>query len=285
MAILFGLISMVGWGAGDIFVTKASRKYGSNATYLWGFVVAFLFSCLYLPFAPAISDYRMLGIVFVIQALHTISNLAFFKGLEIGNASVVGTIAQSFPFVTVLLSVMIFGETLSPAKILAIFILIVGITLLSFRVDQMTRLGVKNLMTDKGVIYGFFTLIGWGIVFALLRIPAERIGWFWTGYPLSIIALCLFLVKSMRKQALVTMRKPNWFLPIIPFGIMATMADFSYNIGLLHGFTSTIAPIAGASPVLFVILSRIIFKDPLSMQQKIGILIALGGIVFIGFSS
>lgn len=275
---------MIGWGTGDIFVTIASRRLGSSAAYIWGFAFAFLFASLLIPFTAPLLNYPMFLVAFALQIAHTISNLFFFKGLQIGNASIVGTLAQCFSLVTVLISIFVFGETLTILKILALITLTIGIILMSFRFDHVAQMGLAHVMTNRGVIYGFVTLIGWGVVFAFLRIPAESIGWFWTGYPLYILGVSLFLFKSMRGQALAAIKKPLWFLPVIPFSILASIADFSYNAGILHGFTSTVAPIAGGSPILFVILSTVIFKEPSSMVQKAGIILSLTGIILVAVS-
>ena len=58
-----------------------------------------------------------------------------------------------------------------------------------------------------------------------------------------------------------------------------------FNLGLTLGYSSLIAPVAGSSPVLFVVLSRFVFKEPLTGQQKTGIIFALAGIVLIGIST
>ena len=66
---------------------------------------------------------------------------------------------------------------------------------------------------------------------------------------------------------------------------LTSMANFAFNLGITYGFTAIVAPVAGSAPVLFVIISRFVFKEALTGQQRLGILFSLAGIVLIGISS
>jgi len=64
--------------------------------------------------------------------------------------------------------------------------------------------------------------------------------------------------------------------------LLIRMGDTALNYGLtLPNKSSLVAPIAGAAPILFVISSHFIFKDKLTKQQVIGIIISLVGIVLL----
>ena len=125
----------------------------------------------------------------------------------------------------------------------------------------------------------------WGIFWSLIRIPVERIGWFWSMYPLYPFFVILLFLKSFKRVNFSDLKKTNNLL-IMGAGCLFTLsANFGFNLGLTHGYTSIVAPIAGASPVIFVILSRIVFKERLTNQQKMGIILTLAGIVSIGVSA
>lgn len=279
MAIFFALLAFVGWGSGDVFVTIASRKIGNLHTYFWGYCFALILTSFYIPFAGPFPDISVIVIAFLIQIVHTAANIAYFRSLEIGNASLAGTISGGFPLVSVAISMILFGEILTPLKLLGILTIFTGVLLTSFDITQWRRNGFLRAVSDPGVPFALIALLGWGMTFSLIRIPVEKIGWFWSLYPIYPIALCLLFFRHVRKKCMNILRYPRVLAIIAAFIILVTIADFSYNIGILQGYTSTVAPIAGAFPVLFVLLSRIFLKDKLTPQQKIGILIALTGIV------
>lgn len=285
MAVIFALITLIGWGAGDIFVALSSRRLGAKQAYFWGMAFAFVLASAYIPFAGEMTDWGMFFIAILLNVVHIFGNLAYFKGLEIGKTAVVGTLSGAFVLVTILISLLLFGENLNLTQILGIVLIISGGIMVSLKLDNSGD-NIRGILTDKGIIYALAACLGWGIYFALVRIPAERIGWFYAGYPLYLLTFLLpFFMKEIRKNIFAVFSAVKVLIPVFIFTILITVADFSYNIGILQGFTSIVAPIAGAYPVLFVILSRFVFREKLNGQQKAGIFFALLGIVLIGISS
>lgn len=284
MAIVFALITLFGWASGDVFVTLTSRKIGSLPTYFYGFVVTLILTSLYIPFAGPIVDYRIFGLAILLNLVHTVGNIAFFKGLEIGNASLTASIAEAFPILTVLISLTYFKESLVPFQVLGIVFILIGIFLSSLKFDELITMNVHKILSDKGVKFALVALVGWGIFFAFVRIPAEKIGWFWAEYPLYFISLPLIFSKKIRNAIPHVLRTRSILLSIMIFAILVTVADFSYNFAILSGFTSVVAPITGCTPVVFCTLAAFIFRDKLTKQQKLGIFSSLLGIVLVSFA-
>lgn len=278
MAMLFAFITLLGWGAGDLFVTIATKKIGYISSFFWGFIFCLILSSLYIPFAGPIADIRIFFLAFLLNIIHTTGNLSFFKALEVGKSSIVGTITGVFPIVTILISLLIFHEPLTMIRAMGILFCFAGLILVSLRFQDV-RLNFK--ISEKEVLYSLITAIAWGVYFAFVRIPAEKIGWFWAGYPLYFMALFLPLFKGYREKIKPITKYPGVLKSIIIFVILIVAGDFSYNLGILYGYTSIVAAVAGVSPVLFVILSRFVFHEYLTRQKKLGIVLTLFGIILI----
>lgn len=282
MAILFALLAFVGWGIGDIFGAFSSRKIGGFATLFWFCFFSLIITSLYIPFAGPVASFPLLVMAFALGLIDIIGTLFYFRALEIGTASLVGAIAGSFGLVTVLISVIIFHEKITAIQLVGIILVAIGVVLASLDITKLKQRKLNELLTDKSVKYSLVPLVGWGIYFAFIRIPAESLGWFWSYYPLNlsvfILALAGILKPDFRKD--LSDHKNNLYLFL--FAIFVIIAMIGYNWGILSGFTSVVAPVASAYPVLFVVLARFIFKDKLSKQQLIGISSALVGIVIIG---
>ncbi|MBI2616645.1 DMT family transporter [Candidatus Gottesmanbacteria bacterium] len=285
MATLFAFLALIGWGTGDIFVTIASRKIGNVHAYFWGFLLALILTTLYIPFAGEFPEIGMFIVAFLINIIHSLGNISYFRALEVGNASIVGTISGGgFPVVAVLMSIFFFGETPSLLQLVAIFLVVSGIVLSSLDISLLKEKGLKGAISNSGVPYAIGGMLGWGISLSLIRIPVETIGWFWSLYPIYLIALILPIFKRVRKNIFKVFRASSIVTVIVLYTLLVTMADFAYNIGILSGYTSTVAPIAGAFPVLFVVLSRFVFHERLNPQQKIGITSSLVGVVLISLT-
>lgn len=281
MAVIFALITLFGWGTGDVFVALNSRKWGNMTAFFWWLVLTSVLFALYIPFAGGIIDTTAFVFSLGLSAFYTLGNLSYYRALEGGKASIGGAVAGSFPLITVVLSMILFGETISAFQWLGILSALSGVVTVSLKTDKVSKL---NLSADKSLKYAFITFIVWGIYFALVRIPISKIGWFWARYPANFFFIFMVLSGKINKKSLTVFENPKSVFLLIMMVLLIGVADFSYNIALSYGFTSVVAPIAGAYPVIFVIMARAIFKEKLERRQIAGVVLSLLGIILLGFT-
>ncbi len=284
MAVFFAFLTLVGWAVGDIFVTLASRRVGNIPTIFWGQLFSVIITSFYIPFVGIPSDLPMLIFAILLCLSLSWGTVFYFRALEVGNAQLAGTIGGSYVLPTVFLSVVIFGERLSSGQVLGIFLILVGLILSSFELRQLKNKKLNEIFSDKGAKYAFLAMLVWGVFYAVIRVPAEKIGWFWAFYPANFFFIPLLIFGKVKKTALQIFKDGKTFLVIILFAVFILMAQFAYNLGILNGNTSIVAPIAGSYPVLFVVLARIVFKEKLSRQQSLGIVFSLLGIILISLA-
>ena len=285
MSIIFALITFIGWGVGDLFAAIATRASSAKYAYFWAMTFAFMISALYIPYAGPITNWGMFFLACLFNIIHGLANLSALKGFEVGKTSIVGTLAGTSTVITVLISLFLFNETLRGIQIFGIVLITLGGIMLAFKFGK-NAFKRENIFSDPGIIYGLGAMLGWGIYFAIVRIPAEEIGWFWAGFPLYPMALLMpFFMTSLKRDLTKIFSMKKLFMVVILYMLFMTIADYTYNLAILAGFTSVVSPISDAYPVLFVILTRYVFKEHLSGQQKSGIIISLAGIVVMGISS
>jgi drug/metabolite transporter (DMT)-like permease len=284
-AILFAFVAHIGWGTSDIFGAMVSRKIGGYSTTFWGYVVRIPVLALYIPFDLEHVQALTWGNVAVSGLLATVllvGTSCFFEAFRGGNASLVGTISSAFTVPTVILSILFFNERVDLYQTLAIVVIVVGLIFTSLDFGSFRQ---KSVGMDRSVVLALLAMLFWGVYFAFIRIPVEEIGWFLPAY-ISFLFSPLVLV-IMRMQG-ITLQSPaaHRVLPsFIGMILLGTAANFGYNLGISSGYTSIVAPIAGAYPVLFVTLSALVFKDPLKQQQLWGIVVSLAGIVALSLLS
>lgn len=283
-AVLFAIITFLGWGSGDVFGTIASRKIGALSAIVTAYTIALVFFGLFIPFHlqelfkfsfPMIILTLILGIIIVI------GNLTYTKALNIANPSLVGTLSGSaYAFIPVL-SVIFLKEQLALWQWITIFIIFLGVVL--------SVVDVKDLTKKKGIVNGTFlsliTLCCWAIGFTFIKFPTRQVGWFWPNYLTYTMIVVIFFIMKLRKTKFTSPFKNHAFLPLLTATILVHGGDFAYNVGILHGYASIVAPIAGAYPVLFALLSFFVFREPLRLHQKLGIVVTLVGIVALSFLS
>lgn len=285
MAIFFAILALIGWGTGDIIVALVARKIGNRpALFLW-LIAGLILASLYLPFAGPVKDWPMFAWAAILGFGGTLGSLSYLRALETGNASLVGTISGAFPVVTVPLSILLFKESLTAVQIGAILLTISGLVLATFHFEEIKNRNLSRLVKEKSIVLSFATLLIWGIYFTLVRYPVEKIGWFWTAYPGYFFFIIMLVFKMVKNYKIKSIFKAKMLIIILLMSGLTTMANFAFNLGITYGFTAIVVPIAGSAQVLFVIISRFVFKEPLTGQQRLGILFSLAGIVLIGISS
>ena len=284
-AIIFALISYLGWGVGDVFGTIATRKIGAYSTTLWSYILRVLIFAPYVPFAlPALSnlDPFLLLLNIGLGILLLVGFVAFNEALRIENAPLVGTVTASFAALVVILSLIFLRETISSQQLISILAIFTGLTLSTF---DLKGLKTKNLVVGRGLLLALVAMFCWGIYFTFIKIPVRQIGWFWPNY----ISFLLFpLVFFFTRVQRIEVNKPNYknaLLPLVLTVLLTGIAEFSFNFAIGKSLTSIVAPIAGSYPTLFVVLAYLIFRDPITRQQIAGILITLIGIAMLSIFS
>lgn len=132
MAILLALITYFGWGSGDVFGVYATRKIGAYLTTVYVFIFGFLVASLYVPFA--LGDlYKITLGLFLLNVAFGVAilfgNFLLNEAFKRSNASVVGVIVQSFPAIVLLLSALIFKDTITSKQIVWIAFIFSGMVL------------------------------------------------------------------------------------------------------------------------------------------------------------
>jgi drug/metabolite transporter (DMT)-like permease len=280
IAYLFGLISYVGWGAGDVFGTFATRKIGAIRTTFWIYLIGSCIGGLYIPFAlkelSAITP-TLLCINIFLGILYVVGNLTYSEALCFSSAPIVGTIGGSYAAVTIILSYIFLHEHISMPQILLIMVVFLGVGITSTSHNQK-----KDKHFTKGVMLSLFSLVSWGIYFTFSKVLMRSMGWFWPNY-IPLLMFPLIGIYAKWKQMPIKLHSPSANIALVCSTLLLRGGDFAYNIGASLGLTATVAPIGGAYPTLFAVLSYFVFHDPLNRKQVAGICIALLGLVALGF--
>lgn len=282
-AIFFALISYFGWGAGDILGTVATRKVGSYLTNFYIYLLVIILFSFYIPFSInelSKFSFNVLALNLFLGVIFTASTFLVLEALRIGSSSLIGTIAWSFSSLVVIFSLLFFGEKIDIQQIVSILIIFAGIFLSTIKLN-----GLKiNLVKDRSIQLAFLALFLFGIYFTFIKIPSKEVGWFWPSYITDLVGLVLMLIWGWKK--IIFSRKMLPSIGAIALSdLLVGTGNFSFNYAISIGKSSIVAPIAGSSLTLYVLLSFFIFKDKITKQQILGIIITLVGIVLLSFFS
>lgn len=288
MGLILAFITYIGWGTGDIFGIFASRKVGAYITTVYVGLFGFLVASLYIPFA--IQDFfkitlglLLLNILFGTAIMF--GNFLLNEGFRRSNASLVGIIVQCFPAVVLVLSALIWKDPITPKQIWWIILIFAGVTIATIDFNDLKK---RQLFSDVGVRLALGGAFIFSLYFTFFRVFSNEYGWFWPNYiSIASFPIALLLAKKIFKSKDTISKIPHKSVLIATFlsAVFLRGGDIALNSGLSSGYASIVAPIAGASPTLFLVLASIFYKDPITTQQKIGIGISLVGIVLLSFFS
>lgn len=284
-AIIFALISFVGWGVGDILVAITARRIEPYSASFWSM---FLTVLLFSPYALyTIDDLikltpQLLLMTIFLATLLVGGILSYREALRVGNPALVGTIGAAFTAVTTILAVIFFQEYLTALQFSMVFLIFLGLFLSTLDIKEVLTRKVKF---NRGIVLALMSMLTWGIYFAFVKIPVREVGWFWPLYISFMLFPILYIFMKLRSIPLSKPTVNNAFVPLVVSTFMARVAEFSFSLGISRGFTSIVAPIAGGAPALFVVLAFLFFKDPITRQQIVGIITTLIGIVLLSVLS
>ena len=310
LAIFFGLLSAVLWGATDFLSRKTSKSIGYYLTVgyiqLIGCIVSVAFAFLYgehLPFLEP--NFLLLNVVLGLLVL--VSFVFLFRGLSQGTMSIVGPISGGMgPAVAVVLSVIILGQVVVLIDAYAIAGVIVGVILSGVKFSEL-RSGLLHtgvlptlssdsklcestargdacfdgmwggLRITKGLGSAIVSAVAAGAVYLGLGVLIPQYGWL---FPTIIIkatgALAAFGFMLLAKGGF---KIPNsrTMLWLILMGTMdlAGILAFSFGILTAGGYLPIVVTFSGLSGMVVLMLARLFYQEKLDTVQTAGIFLVI----------
>lgn len=284
-AIFFALVSYLGWGVGSVFSTISARKLGGFSTIFWLSLLAFIITSFYVPFQLENLKnltFAILIINILVGLLGWVGGVSGYEAVRLTNPALAISIEGSYPMLSVILSLIILKESITSAQVISIVIIFIGLITMAWNFKELLR---GNYSLDRGVFLALITLVCYGFYGTLIKIPVLAIGWFWPVYFSLALFPLFYIYAKLRHIQIANAVNHKALLFLLLTVILFRTAEFSYNFAISKGLVAIVAPIAGANPTLFVLLSFLIFKDKINIQQVIGIIITLVGIVMLALFS
>jgi drug/metabolite transporter (DMT)-like permease len=215
-------------------------------------------------------------LIFAISSLGLTAYFCFLTGMQRAGVTLGGVITGSFPAVAAVAAVVFFGERISWAQTGTIVVIVAGLLLSSLQGR------VRALFADirrSSLIWAFAAALLFGLFFALVRIPVERVGWFLPAYLGNIIGVPLYVLIARSSGERDVLRLPKHAVAIAVIAGVQIGATMLYAYALTKGETAIVAPIAGSYPAVFVVLAYVVFRERIRAIQYVGIVATVAGIV------
>src|ERR1035438_2311124 len=127
MAVLLGLISMLGYAAANVVSQPLARKLGSQQIlFLRGLTIVPVLLIVSIPSLHYLKDLHYVLFALLLGLLGYLPLLAFTHGVKISRVGIIAPIAGSSPLITVLMAFVILSTPLKALQWLAVVIIVVA---------------------------------------------------------------------------------------------------------------------------------------------------------------
>jgi drug/metabolite transporter (DMT)-like permease len=286
-----GLIAALCWGSTDVSAAIAGRRLGSlrvAAIVQFTSLAVVLILCLVRgSWFPTRLEDILIALVTGVAAAG--AYLSFFTALRIGPLSVVSPVVAAYGGLTVLLAVMLRGETLTPLQAVGAGLATIGVILTGL----VSPGGWRNVrVAGKGVGFAIIALVCFAILTIGMAGPIRSAGWL----PVLLVARIANAATVMTILVVVFAFRPRVAEPLIigssdrtpgllRIAVLAALVGGALDIAGLVAFAIGLeqAPawIVGLAssfgPVVSVVVAIVLWGEKLQPSQWLGLVgIALG---------
>ena len=174
--LLLGLTAALAWGLADTVATVASRRVGSlRATAGTQLTSVAVLAALVVARRTALpTDPAVVALSLACGVIAAIAYLAFFTALRHGPISVVSPVVSTYGGLTVVLSVLLLGESLAPGQVLGVAVATGGVLLASVTFVGGLR---RARPAGPGVAYAIVALVAFAALTVAMSGPIRAVGW------------------------------------------------------------------------------------------------------------
>ena len=281
--LMMAVLSAIFAGLTSILAKCGIKKTDSDVATALRTIVVLLFSWIMVFVVGSAGTITQIGtksLIFLILSggATGASWICYFKALSMGDVNKVVPIDKSSTIMTVLLAIVLFGETNHLAvKLVAVVLLTVGVFMM------IEKKNVENHQTDQGWMpYA----IGAAVFAALTSILAKigisgvesNLGTAIRTGVVLVLAWAIVFLKGKQGQVKTVDKKELVFIGLS--GIATGASWLCYYYAIQNGVVSVVVPIDKMSILVSVIFSYFVFHEKLSKKAAVGLgLMLLGTLI------
>jgi len=279
--LFLALIALFGWGLMDFFSKKLSSRIEPVRFIFLVLFLEFLW-CLFLILfnPPKQIDLSFFSIASILIAgiIGALGYLFMYKAIAVEKISIVSPILASSLMITLLISTLFFGETISIFQIFAIAAIFIGIVLVS------TKFGEEKTKVkfSKGIMFALISMACFGVstAFTKTAVMASSPEFAQFIFRLLGVAIIFFYYCGVEGREDKSEQDIN---PCIPMLVLISLLDMAaviaFNYAVSTQLTSLVTPVAYSYSIVAVVLGYFVLKEKLSWPNWVGIAGIIAGII------
>lgn len=278
MWLFYTLLAAMLWGVGQIFVKKGLQNISALFSNVYSSLLGFF---IFVPFSLAHGVnfdkiLQILPLTFIAALLF----ISYYYVIGRGQLAITGTVVGTYPFVTVILSLLFLNENPSIFQIMAIAVIILGTIFVAWpnKIRKVT-LGTWLIWALTAVV-----MIGTAdFLIKLLMNQSDVYTYLFTYAFCSLLASTIFIFIDKKGRQLPQFTKKNYLHALIGIS-MIEIGFFIFHLAINEGLISLVSPIAGIYVAITAILAWIFLKEKIDTIHFVGITLAAIGVILIGIA-
>lgn len=284
------LSAAVLWSFSSLVFTDATKRIGTLMLNISRMALASLLILITMwifggEVMPATNQVLLLALSGLVGLV--IGDTFLFKSYSMIGPRVTSLIMSSNPAIAAIIAFLVFGEILSRLSIIGMIVTIAGISLViaSKSSPEFNRFEITKL----GVFYGFMGAIGQatGLIFAKMALQELDISPLMaTLVRISTSVAMLFpimLLLKKWKNPITIFKQDRKALLLVGIGsIIGPYLGISLSfIAITHAKIGVASSLMSTVPILMLPLSRIVYKEKLTIKSILGAIISVAGVAML----
>ena len=290
--LLTGLTAALFWGTLDVVTALGSRVIGSlRVTAGMQSVTAVLFLVIFVATGATIpTEPVSIALAVLLGLIGAGAYLAYFTGLQFGPIAVVSGMVSAFGGLTVVLSVVLRGESLSPLQAFGAAVATVGVLLTALAFDGGLR---ATRFAGPGVVFALVALVLFSLMAITTDVALETMSWIQIYTIARVvnasIGIVAVLILARRAGSALGHRPdggPTWSNPrivgaLVLAGVLDVVGLVAFATGLETAPTWMVGLASSFGPAVTIMVAVAFLGERLRPVQWFGLFGILTGMVCI----
>ncbi|MGD2072316.1 MAG: DMT family transporter, partial [Candidatus Thorarchaeota archaeon] len=212
--------------------------------------------------------------------LASIGYISYYEAVRLERISIVGVITAAYPFITVILAMIFLQEPLTLFQFLAILLIIISVSLLSYTPSRKQFLHSQPI--QKSNLWFYYALISigiWGVQAVIAKASIAMVGHFtYVGIYAVVGPATLIPYWYVKEGSFSFSRKDIQAELSVSFFCLGGL--FLY-MALNYGMVSIVTAFSNLYPFITLIVARLLLSERLETYHWIAVTSALIGIVLL----
>jgi len=294
--LLFGLLAAAGWGIVDIAGALTARQIGSLRVQIGTLVVGLIAFIAFTALRPELLGPDPLSGILLglpLGVFAAAGYIVYMTALRLGPISVVSPVAVSYGGLSVILAVIVRGESLSALQVAGAVLATTGVMMTAVILEDGSWRSAR--IVGPGVAMGLLTVVLFGMLGVLLAGPIRDHGWLpiLLGSRFGNLAagVVLFVVAMVSGSGRFrTILDPGHAVTreivalLVIAGVCDTAAFSVFAIGLGRAPVWIVTLASSFGPVLVVLFAIVQLGERLRPVQWMGLAALAGGLGVLAFA-